>query len=175
MLSDYLQGLVGTPTGGPDGRIRGAAVNSLQPCGRPVGQAARQCVGRRGAAATEMALVLPVFIMLILGMFELGRALMIKQSLTYAAQDACRVAILDGSTLASVRSKATASLQPIGIVATSVTVTTDPTAPSSGGYNTPVSVTVSVPYADVSIVPSTFIPGTAVLSVTVTMRRETVK
>ena len=175
MLSDHLRGLVGAPTGGPGSRIRAAAANSLQPARRLVGRLERPGAGRRGAAATEMAMVLPVFIMLILGMFELGRALMIKQSLTYAAQEGCRVAILDGSTLASVRTKATDSLQPMGIAATSVTVTTNPTEPSSGGYNTPVAVTVSVPYASVSLVPSSFIPSTAVLSVTVTMRRETVK
>jgi len=128
MLSDHLRGLVGAPTGGPGSRIRAAAANSLQPAGRLVGRLAKPVAGRRGAAATEMAMVLPVFIMLILGMFELGRALMIKQSLTYAAQEGCRVAILDGSTLASVRTKATDSLQPMGIAATSVTVTTNPTA-----------------------------------------------
>jgi hypothetical protein len=100
---------------------------------------------------------------------------MVKQALTYAAQDACRVAILDGSTLTSVRAKATAALAPAGIGSTVVTVTTNPTAPSSGGYDTPVSVTVSVPYASISWVPAQFFPTNKVLSATVTMRRETVK
>ncbi|MFM7070919.1 MAG: TadE family protein [Planctomycetota bacterium] len=131
--------------------------------------------GRRGAAAAELALVLPVFISLIVGMFEFSRAFMLKQAVTAAAQEACRVAILDGSTSTSVRSKALASLSPAGIGSSSVTVTTTPTAPSSGGYDTPVSVTVSVPYSAVSSTAAWFLPANANLTATVTMRRETVK
>jgi Flp pilus assembly protein TadG len=137
--------------------------------------AAARRAGRRGAAAAELALVLPVFIALIVGMFEFSRAFMLKQAVTAAAQEACRVAILDGSTSTSVRSKAVASLSPAGIGSSSVTVTTTPTAPSSGGYDTPVSVTVAVPYSAVSSTAAWFLPANSNLTATVTMRRETVK
>jgi len=131
--------------------------------------------GRRGAAAAEMALVLPIFIAIVVGMLEFSQAFMAKQAVTAAAQDACRVAILDGSTLTSVQSKAQAALSAAGIGPTAATITTNPTAPSSGGYDTPVSVTVSVPYSAVSSVATWFLPANTTLSATVTMRRETVK
>lgn len=131
--------------------------------------------GRRGAAATEMALVLPMFIAIVVGMLEFSQAFMAKQAVTAAAQDACRVAILDGSTLTSVQSKAQVALSAAGIGPTAATITTNPTDPSSGGYDTPVSVTVSVPYSAVSSVTTWFLPANTTLSATVTMRRETVK
>ena len=131
--------------------------------------------GRRGAAAAEMALVLPIFIAIVVGMLEFSQAFMAKQAVTAAAQDACRVAILDGSTLTSVQSRAQTTLSASGIGPTAATITTNPTAPSSGGYDTPVSVTVSVPYSAVSSVATWFLPANTTLSATVTMRRETVK
>ncbi len=46
----------------------------------------------------EMALVLPVFVALMLGVIEFGRAIMVGQLVTNAAREGCRQAILDGST-----------------------------------------------------------------------------
>ncbi|MBM4074830.1 MAG: pilus assembly protein, partial [Planctomycetes bacterium] len=59
---------------------------------------------RRGAAMVEMALVLPLFLMLVLGIIEFGRAMMIANLVTNAAREGARTAVLDGSTNASVTS-----------------------------------------------------------------------
>ncbi len=48
---------------------------------------------RRGIAATEFAVIAPFLGILILGMFELARGIMVKQMLNDAARRACRVAI----------------------------------------------------------------------------------
>ncbi len=157
------------------GRLGTFRASSDRRCFRGTPRWRKRDAVRRGAAAAELALVLPVFILIVVGMFELSRALMLKHAVTAAAQDACRVAILDGSTSTSVRSKATASLSTSGIGPTSIAVTTNPTAPSSGGYDTPVSVTVSVPYSAISSFAPWFLPANANLTATVTMRRETVK
>ena len=53
---------------------------------------------RRGAATVEMALVLPVFFMVMLGIVEVGRAFMVSQLLTNAAREGSRVAIMTNST-----------------------------------------------------------------------------
>lgn len=45
---------------------------------------------QRGAAMVEMALVLPVLVMLLLGIFEFGRAYNAKITLTHAAREAVR-------------------------------------------------------------------------------------
>ncbi|MBA4032153.1 MAG: hypothetical protein C0478_14860 [Planctomyces sp.] len=59
-------------------------------------------MARRGAAAVETALVLPIFVLLILGTIEFSRALSVSQLLTTATRDNCRRAIIDGTTTASV-------------------------------------------------------------------------
>ncbi|ODA28560.1 hypothetical protein A6X21_12730 [Planctopirus hydrillae] len=57
---------------------------------------------RRGAVAVETALVLPVFVMLILGCIEFSRALSVSELLTTATRENCRRAVIDGSTSSSI-------------------------------------------------------------------------
>jgi Flp pilus assembly protein TadG len=48
--------------------------------------------GRRGIAATEMALVSPVIIMLLIGVWEVGRMIMVQNVLNDTAREAARLA-----------------------------------------------------------------------------------
>src|SRR5690606_472052 len=57
---------------------------------------------RRGAAVVEFALISPLFFLLILGMVEYGRLVMVQQILTNASREGARMAVLDGATKASV-------------------------------------------------------------------------
>jgi Flp pilus assembly protein TadG len=51
--------------------------------------------GRRsGAAAVEMAFIVPIFGLIVLGMFELSRGVMVKQILTGAARKGCRTCVI---------------------------------------------------------------------------------
>ncbi|HEY3967645.1 MAG TPA: TadE/TadG family type IV pilus assembly protein, partial [Planctomycetaceae bacterium] len=52
----------------------------------------------RGVAAVEMALVLPVFVLTVLGVIEIGRAMMLTQVLENAARTGVRSAILGSTT-----------------------------------------------------------------------------
>ena len=49
---------------------------------------------RSGVAAVEFALVAPIFFLLVFGLIEFGRMMMVQQSLTNAAREGSRVAIL---------------------------------------------------------------------------------
>ena len=53
---------------------------------------------RRGAAMVEMAVCFPIFMLMLLGIIEFGRALMVSQMLTSASREGCRSAIIDGAT-----------------------------------------------------------------------------
>lgn len=48
----------------------------------------------RGAAAVEFALIVPILLMLVLGIFEFGRAFNIQVSLSEAAREAARYAAI---------------------------------------------------------------------------------
>lgn len=59
-----------------------------------VNQSARSRRKRSAAAAVELAIVLPVLVLMTLGMLQLGRAIMVRQILTDAARAGCRTGIL---------------------------------------------------------------------------------
>ena len=142
----------------------------------------RVCQRRLGAAAVEFAIVAPIFFLMIFGMLELGRAVMVQQVITNASREGARIAVLDGSlvtgTVASpgVRDSVQRYLTSANIDADSVTITIDPATPSSASYGAPVTVTVSVPFSEVSWLPTPkYLVGNRTLSSATVMRRETVQ
>jgi Flp pilus assembly protein TadG len=126
---------------------------------------------RAGAAVAEFAVVVPVFFVLIFGMIEYGRMVMVQQILTNAAREGARVAVSDTSTTAGVKAASNQYLTAANISNTTITVTPDP--PSSATAGNPVSVQVSVPFNKVSWVSSPWFLGSTTVSYTATMRRET--
>ncbi|WP_426939572.1 TadE/TadG family type IV pilus assembly protein [Pseudarthrobacter sp. S3] len=52
----------------------------------------------RGAVAVEAALIIPIFLVLVLGIFEFGRAFNIQVSLSEAARESARYAAVHGTT-----------------------------------------------------------------------------
>jgi Flp pilus assembly protein TadG len=128
---------------------------------------------QRGASAVEFAVVAPVFFLLIFGMIEYGRMVMVQQVITNASREGCRRAVIDGTTYADVEAAVENYLTSAGIDGTTLTV--DPNPPSSAGAGDPVTVTVSVPFAQVSWLPSPMFLGTTQLRAATVMRRETVQ
>ena len=129
---------------------------------------------RRGAAAVEFAVVAPVFFLLIFGMIEFGRMVMVQQILTNASREGARIAVLDGTTGAEVLTAVDNYLQSARVGGADVTV--DPTEPSTAGYGEPVTVSVSVPFGQVSWLPSSFFGNSETeLTAATVMRRETVQ
>src|SRR6266581_3486012 len=57
---------------------------------------------RWGAAAVEFAVVAPVFFLMVFGMIEYGRMVMVQQVITNASREGARVGVLDGATTADV-------------------------------------------------------------------------
>jgi Flp pilus assembly protein TadG len=57
--------------------------------------------GRKGVAAVEFAFVAPLFFLLVLGLVEMGRMVMVEQSLTNAAREGCRMAVMGTTTSGS--------------------------------------------------------------------------
>lgn len=125
---------------------------------------------RRGAAAVEFALVAPIFFVLVFGMIEYGRMVMVQQILTNASREGARIGVLDGTTTAQVTTAVTTYLT--GASVTGATVTVTPNPPSSAAYGTPVNVTVTVPFKNVSWLPSPLFLGTQTLKSVAIMRRE---
>jgi len=130
-----------------------------------------------GTAAVEMAMVLPVFVIAMLGIIELGRAIMVSQLLENASREGARMAILDNTTNAQVTTAAQTFMQNAANIAPSkVTVTINVAGSNSAPLSSAnpgdlVTVTVSTPFASVSWLPPNYLSG-ATLSAIAAMRHE---
>mgnify|MGYP000592644721 CR=1 FL=1 len=125
---------------------------------------------RRGAAIVEMAMVLPLFMMVVLGVVEFGRAMMVGHMTTNAAREGTRMAIVDGASNTEVTNHVETFLaDTVGVSASDVTVTIS-VEPASGnedpldkiedaGPRDLVTVEVEVPFDKVSYIPGNYLNG----------------
>ena len=118
---------------------------------------------RNGAVLVEAALVLPLFFMVLLGIVEFGRAMMVSQLLTTAARDAGRSAIMDGSTNKEVTSTVTDFLQStVGVVPHDVFVqiTVSPGGTlANASRGATCTVVIDVAFDKVSFIPGDYLGG----------------
>jgi Flp pilus assembly protein TadG len=121
----------------------------------------------------EFAVVAPLFFLLVFGMIEFGRMVMVQQIITNASREGARVAVLDGATATEVTTAVENYMASVSLPSVNMTVTPDP--PSSAGYGDPVTVVVSIPFDQVSWLPTPMFLGGTTLSATTVMRRETVQ
>lgn len=144
---------------------------------RPVKRLHKLCrsyrLFRRGAAVVEFAIVAPVLLLLVLGMIEYGRLIMVQQVLTNATREGARKAVLDGSTTADVTTVVNEYLSTSRVSGAIVTIS--PSPPGNAKFGDPVTVSVQVPFNEVSWLPTPmFLSGKTISAATV-MRRETVQ
>ena len=103
-------------------------------------------IGReRGAAAVEMALILPILLLLVGGIIDLGRAFMMQIMLTNAAREGTRAAVVmtTGTPGAKIRERAEAAAPPNA----SATAMVLPANGCVGATSTStVTVTVTAPF-----------------------------
>ena len=134
-----------------------------------------RCLGlqpehRRGAAAVELAIVLPIFFMVVMGIVEFGRAMMVGQLVTNAARHGAREAAIDGSTNSSVATTVKSFVSSsVGVAESDVTV--DIVVEPGAGNPDPLDflgnaqpkdickVTVKVPYDKVAYVAGRYLAG----------------
>ena len=140
------------------------------------------CRKRRGAAAVEFAIVAPLFFLLVFGMIEFGRMVMVQQILTNASREGARKAVLDGSTTTDVTDTVITHMGDAQITIDTSNITINPANPATANYGDPITVTVSVPFSQVSWLPTNmlahFLPAgqtDITLTAQTVMRRETVQ
>jgi len=121
----------------------------------------------------EFAIVAPIFFLLVLGIIEIGRGVMVRHMLTNAARQGCRLGIIEGTSNAQINNAATAALAPTGISNDSVTVQVNDGSSDAANAQPgdEITVVVSVPVQNISWVPNVqFLSGS--VSGQYTMRRE---
>ena len=136
---------------------------------------------QRGAAAVEFAVVAPVFILLIFGMIEYGRMVMVQQMLTNASREGARRAVLEGATETEVRDVVKTYLSPahVPVVDSDITfgIGTSATAAAlnTANYGDPIHVSVGINFGQVSWLPSPmYLSSGTRMTATSVMRKESV-
>ncbi len=123
----------------------------------------------RGVAAAELAVCLPVVVLLVIASLESCSALFLKQSLTVAAYEGVRQAIDKGATAGTVQTVCNNVLVDRKVQGSQVSV--NPANISSTKPGDYITVTVSAPCDSNSVVPTTFFRGRT-LTATATMMIE---
>jgi Flp pilus assembly protein TadG len=124
---------------------------------------------RRGVAAAELAVCLPIVVLLVIATIEACSALFLKQSLTVAAYEGARTALEETATPALIQASCDQILADRKIKGALVTLKpANLTSLEPGDY---IDVTVSAPCAANSLVPATFYRGRT-LSATTSMMIE---
>jgi Flp pilus assembly protein TadG len=108
----------------------------------------RESSERRGAALVELAICLPVMIVITLGMIETTNAIYLKQTLTSIAYEGARLSSATGGTTADAEALCARLLEARHIEGASVTCTQIVPSTPPG---TPVKVTISAPMNNNSI------------------------
>jgi Flp pilus assembly protein TadG len=90
----------------------------------------------RGQALVELALILPILLMLLLGIFEFGRAWNTKQVMTDAAREGARLAVVQNNDIDQddVKAAVATHLSRAGIPGTAVTISFDENPPPAGHW-----------------------------------------
>src|SRR5436189_2324480 len=87
---------------------------------------------RRGVAATEFAIVAPVFFLMVIGFIEFGRALMVQQVLINASRVGARMATTTGSTTSAVQSAVQSYTTGVAVPGVTVSVSPNPATATAG-------------------------------------------
>jgi Flp pilus assembly protein TadG len=105
--------------------------------------------GRRGAAMVEMAIVLPLLLLLLLGIIEWGWIFFKVSQVNQAARHGVRVAIRPSSDEPTVREAVTTVMAGAGFAKGDYAMTISPVGVSPGQM---ITVTVSVDYAKIMLI-----------------------
>src|SRR5438477_226878 len=116
-------------------------------------QASGPADSRRGATTVEMALAVPILLLIVFGLIEVGHAFMVQHVIQDAARQGCRAAICPHSTNAVVTSAVAGLLQGEGIKKATTTILVNGSAGDVARAQTDdeISVQVVIAASDVSI------------------------
>lgn len=142
-----------------------------------VRSARRTSAFQDGQSLLEFALLLPILLALIVGIYEFGRAWNVYQVLTNTAREGARLAVIPTSSETDVRNTIDGGLQRAALDPSQAIVSI---AGLGGGTGTPTTVDLSYPY-DFEFIgpivaflegPDDTMAGAITLSTTVVMRNE---
>ncbi len=123
---------------------------------------------RAGAAAVEVAIVVPLMATIVFGAMELTNAIFLRQSLNIAAYEAAKVVTRPGVNETLARTRCAEILSIRGVTTHTMTIT--PTVTATTARGTAITVDVSAVASNLSYGPVRFMLGRTVSSRVVMVR-----
>ncbi len=131
----------------------------------------RRMSARRGIVLVEIAVMMPLLLMLILGCLEYGWMFLKSQQITNAARQGARIGATADGTVAEIQTAVANVMFASGLDGSGYVVTITPVDPTALQMGQLFEVAVSVSYDNIGFgVP--LVPTPATLEATVTMTRE---
>jgi Flp pilus assembly protein TadG len=124
---------------------------------------------RYGIAAVEFAVIAPIFFLMVVGILEFGRALMVQQVIVSAARVGARQAVTLNATTAGVTTTVTNYADNAAVTGVSVAVNPSPNLAAAGEI---ITVTTTVNFDQVSWMPTPWFLGGKTLTSASSMRKE---
>ena len=125
---------------------------------------------RRGTVTIEAALVFPILLLLTLALVEYGWMFLKAQQTTNAARNGARIGALAQSTTADAYAAVSSLMDTAGMSGYSVTCTPEEVGSLPPGETLKVEVTI--PYANVALLGTPFVPVPENLTASVSMAKE---
>lgn len=121
----------------------------------------------------ELAIIAPVLVFATIGMLEMARGMMVKETLTDAARKGCRTGIAPNTSNSAVTADINAVLTNNNITAANATITISVNGTvanvSTAKANDKISVRVSIPVSQVAWITPMFLPAAGIESETISM------
>ena len=137
----------------------------------------------RGSVLLEMAMTLPLLLLVSIAIFELGRAYQTQQILTNAAREGARMAVLPDASAPNIETRVRQYMsqgQLSNVGSATVNITTTAQIPMGAATVSASVVTVNYPFVFTVlgpvarlVTPSSTIPGAITLTAAAEMRNET--
>ncbi len=109
------------------------------------GLARPRCVAERGTAIVELALVLPVLLLLVFGTIDFGRAIYINTALANAARDGARYGMIDPNNTSCIKTQAIKYSSIANLTASGVSVSVP-----NVNIGQPITVSVQTTYTPIT-------------------------
>ena len=127
---------------------------------------------RSGVSAIEIALLLPLIILILFGVIEYGWMFLKAEQLNAAARHGVRVGVVEAATNAEVNAAVDQLMLDAGLAASGYVITLAPTDVSLVPAGDSFTVTVTVPYANITLTNLPILPMPTSLKGSTTMAKE---
>ncbi len=112
----------------------------------------------RGVSLIEMALLLPLLFLILLGTIEYGWMFMMNEEINNAARHGTRMAVTEGATSSQVRNAIDQLMASAGLEDSGYTIAISPPDVFQALPGELITVTVTVPYLNITLTGAGFLP-----------------